>query len=82
MVTGVGFLGAGSIIRRDGAVSGLTTAAGIWTVAAIGTAVAFGYWLLGVAATLVVLLIHGLSWIVEAVGGGRTALGDEPTPPA
>lgn len=68
VVTGVGFLGAGSIIRQGGAVSGLTTAAGIWTVAAIGTAIAFGYWVLGVAATVVVLAIHGLSWIAEKAG--------------
>ncbi len=65
VVTGVGFLGAGAIIRRDGGVSGLTTAAGIWTVAAIGTAIAFGYWVVGIAATLVVLVIHGLSYAAE-----------------
>jgi putative Mg2+ transporter-C (MgtC) family protein len=78
VVTGVGFLGAGSIIRQGGAVSGLTTAAGIWTVAAIGTAIAFGYWVLGVAATVVVLGIHGLSWIVELAGWTtREATADE-----
>ena len=39
IVTGVGFLGAGTILRHEGAVLGLTTAASIWTVAAIGAAV-------------------------------------------
>jgi putative Mg2+ transporter-C (MgtC) family protein len=78
VVTGVGFLGAGSIIRQGGAVSGLTTAAGIWTVAAIGTAIAFGYWVLGVAATVVVLAIHGLSWVAEVAGSTAPAgSGDE-----
>ena len=43
IVTGIGFLGAGAIIRDQGAVRGLTTAATIWTVAAIGLLVGTGY---------------------------------------
>jgi putative Mg2+ transporter-C (MgtC) family protein len=63
VVTGVGFLGAGAIITRsDGWVSGLTTAAGIWVVAAIGAAVAFGYWWLSILVTVLVLLIHATSY--------------------
>jgi putative Mg2+ transporter-C (MgtC) family protein len=58
VVAGVGFLGAGSIIRHRGEISGLTTAAGIWVVAAIGAAIAFGFWIVGIAATLMVLIIH------------------------
>lgn len=66
VVAGVGFLGAGAIIlRQDGWVSGLTTAAGIWVVAAVGATVAFGYWWLGVLATLLVLLIHASSFVQE-----------------
>ena len=66
VVAGFGFLGAGAIIlRRAGWVSGLTTAAGIWVVAAVGAAVAFGYWWLGVLATLLVLLIHASSFVQE-----------------
>ena len=42
IVTGVGFLGAGSIIREGNKISGLTTAAGIWVVAAIGMAAGYG----------------------------------------
>lgn len=42
VVTGVGFLGAGAILRTDGHVHGLTTAAGIWVTAAIGVAAAIG----------------------------------------
>ncbi len=81
VVTGVGFLGAGSIIRRGGAVSGLTTAAGIWTVAAIGVAIAFGYWVVGIVGTVLVLAIHGLSWILEAIQGRpRTNDAAPPTP--
>ena len=43
IVTGVGFLGAGAIIRQGTDVRGLTTAASLWATAAIGTAVGAGY---------------------------------------
>lgn len=79
VVIGVGFLGAGSIIRRGEMVSGLTTTAGIWTVAAIGTAIAFGYWALGIAATAVVLVVYGLSWIIESLRGGPVDTKPEPS---
>ena len=42
IVTGIGFLGAGTIIHQGNVVKGLTTAAGVWTVAAIGVAVGIG----------------------------------------
>ncbi|MCY6355616.1 MgtC/SapB family protein [Clostridium sp. ZS2-4] len=48
VVTGVGFLGAGTIIRDKGSVKGLTTAATIWVVACIGLAVGMGYYLLSI----------------------------------
>lgn len=58
VVTGIGFLGAGSIIRRgEGIVEGLTTAATIWAVAAIGLAAGTGLYIVAVAATLIVLAI-------------------------
>ena len=65
VVTGVGFLGAGAIITRRQSVIGLTTAAGIWVVAAIGSTVAFGFWLLAIVSTILALLVHGASWIHE-----------------
>jgi putative Mg2+ transporter-C (MgtC) family protein len=59
VVTGIGFLGAGVIIRheREGVVRGLTTAASIWTVAAIGLAVGVGLYVLAVASTVGVFLL-------------------------
>src|SRR5438128_1990506 len=42
VMTGIGFLGAGTIIKSGGSVRGLTTAAGLWCVAAIGLAAGFG----------------------------------------
>jgi putative Mg2+ transporter-C (MgtC) family protein len=56
VVTGVGFLGAGAIIKYGGGVRGLTTAASLWVVAAIGVTVASGQYVLGVFATAIVLL--------------------------
>jgi putative Mg2+ transporter-C (MgtC) family protein len=51
IVTGIGFLGAGAIIREGLSVRGLTTAATLWVVAAIGMACGAGYYWPGVAAT-------------------------------
>lgn len=55
VMTGVGFLGAGTILRRGSRVQGLTTAAGIWSVAALGLAVGFGLYVVSVLATLLTL---------------------------
>jgi putative Mg2+ transporter-C (MgtC) family protein len=56
IVTGVGFLGAGTIIQVKDRVEGLTTAAGIWAAAAIGMTFGFGLYVLGIGATLVLLV--------------------------
>lgn len=55
VVSGVGFLGAGAILRSGISVRGLTTAATIWVVAAIGMAVAFGLIILPAVATILML---------------------------
>lgn len=57
IVTGIGFLGAGVIFRNEGRVEGMTSAALIWFVAAIGMGVGMGQILLAVSATVIVLLI-------------------------
>lgn len=57
VITGVGFLGAGTIIHEKGSVRGLTTAASIWTVACIGLAIGLGYYFLSAAAAIGVFLI-------------------------
>jgi putative Mg2+ transporter-C (MgtC) family protein len=56
IVTGIGFLGAGAIIRDRQAVFGLTTAATIWAVAAIGMTVGFGLLALAIFGTIAILL--------------------------
>ena len=55
-MTGIGFLGAGAIIRQGLSVRGLTTAAGLWVVAAIGMAVGAGYYSAALIATGIVLV--------------------------
>ena len=59
IVTGIGFLGAGAIIVRGISVRGLTTAATLWAVAAIGMAAGTGYYAVGVGAALLVLVSLG-----------------------
>jgi putative Mg2+ transporter-C (MgtC) family protein len=56
IVTGVGFLGAGTILRSGGAVHGMTTAATIWVVAALGMAVGFGFYAIAIFTTALVLV--------------------------
>lgn len=58
IVTGIGFIGAGAIIRRgEGVVEGLTTAASIWAVAAIGLAVGTGLYLLSAVVTAIIVIV-------------------------
>jgi uncharacterized membrane protein YhiD involved in acid resistance len=57
IVTGIGFLGAGLIFRQGVSIQGLTTAAGLWAVAAVGMAAGTGLWGLAIVVTIVVLLM-------------------------
>ena len=63
IVTGIGFLGAGTIIRQGSTVRGLTTAASLWSVAAIGLAVGMGGQMYVLAGTAAVLVLAVLSWV-------------------
>jgi putative Mg2+ transporter-C (MgtC) family protein len=66
VVTGVGFLGAGTILRtKEGWVHGLTTAASIWTVAAVGVAAGLRAYPFAVMLTLLVLLVLRVYWWIE-----------------
>lgn len=57
IVTGIGFIGAGTIIAEQGKVVGITTASSLWVTAAIGLTVGIGEYLLAAIATLLVFLI-------------------------
>ena len=68
VVSGIGFLGAGTILLRGEVVKGLTTAASLWAVATIGLAVGAGLYVAGLATTVIVLVIlAGLKPIEERV---------------
>lgn len=57
VVSGIGFLGAGSIMQNKNEIRGLTTAANIWVCGAIGLAVGAGMYSLAISATIIVLLV-------------------------
>jgi putative Mg2+ transporter-C (MgtC) family protein len=56
IVTGIGFLGAGVIFQSENRINGITTAATIWAVAALGMGIASGYYFLVIIATILVLI--------------------------
>jgi putative Mg2+ transporter-C (MgtC) family protein len=66
VITGVGFLGAGTIMHEKGSVKGLTTAASIWTVACIGLAVGLGYYTLTILSTICVFIVLVFLKTIEA----------------
>ena len=61
VVSGVGFLGAGMIFVRHNLVSGLTTAAGVWTTAGIGLTLGAGMYTIGIISALMLLIMQNLS---------------------
>ncbi len=67
VVTGIGFLGAGAIIRARGEVYGLTTAATIWLASGLGIAIGAGYYILAIVACVSVLIVLRLLGIVERI---------------
>jgi putative Mg2+ transporter-C (MgtC) family protein len=72
IVSGIGFLGAGLILTRRGAVRGLTTAASVWETAAIGMAAGAGLWLLALVVTALHFVIaYGLRAVTRRLPGGR-----------
>jgi putative Mg2+ transporter-C (MgtC) family protein len=67
VMTGVGFLGAGTIIHNRGSVRGLTTAAGLWCVAGIGLGMGLGMYVLSVLATVIVVIAL---WLLDYLEDG------------
>jgi putative Mg2+ transporter-C (MgtC) family protein len=77
IVTGIGFLGAGSILKGGGTIHGLTTAASLWVVAAVGMAAGADAWGVAIATTVIVVISL---WPLQAIerryvrrGGGPGA---------
>ena len=72
VVSGIGFIGAGTIIFQKHVIKGLTTAAGLWVTSAIGLACGSGLYLLSVASTLLVLLCLETIFFILMRIGSRT----------
>ncbi|MCI5742152.1 MgtC/SapB family protein [Phocaeicola faecicola] len=69
VVSGIGFIGAGTIILQKQIVRGLTTAAGVWATSGIGLAIGAGMYGVGIAATVLVLLgLEALSFFFKSMG--------------
>jgi len=65
IIVGIGFIGAGLIIFHDHKLYGLTTAAGLWVAAGIGTAVGYNMYSLAIITTLLTLFIFSIMWFIE-----------------
>jgi len=65
VISGIGFLGAGAILRYGYTVKGLTTATSLWTMAIVGLTVGAGYYLIGVIATALMLVVLALLNVIE-----------------
>lgn len=69
VVSGIGFIGAGTIILQKQIIRGLTTAAGIWATSGIGLAIGAGMYGIGVIATILVLLgLEALGYFFKSLG--------------
>lgn len=84
IVSGIGFIGAGTILQHRGNVRGLTTAASLWAVAAIGTAAGAGLLAMAIIGTLLILVVLALLDRIETFATRRLHLppdgkgGDQP----
>lgn len=65
IISGVGFIGAGLMIMHGNATRGITTAAGLWVSAAVGTAVGFGMYSIAIFTTVITLIIFTGMWFIE-----------------
>jgi putative Mg2+ transporter-C (MgtC) family protein len=74
IVSGIGFIGAGTILQYRGHIRGLTTAASLWAVAAIGTAAGAGMFIMAVTGTVLILVVLSLLDRVETMARNRLGL--------
>jgi putative Mg2+ transporter-C (MgtC) family protein len=77
IVSGIGFIGAGTILQYRGSIRGLTTAASLWSVAAIGTAAGAGLLVMAVVGTTLILIVLSFLDRVEAYATRRLNLPPE-----
>lgn len=72
VISGIGFLGAGSIMSDSNKIRGITTAAGVWTTACVGLAVGSGYYIISVAITFLILFVMGALKPITTKIGSKT----------
>lgn len=79
VLTGIGFLGAGVIIRREGdrTPHGLTTAAAVWVTAALGCAAGLGHWCIALIGTALALALLVIDHSIERALQTRRGAGDQ-----
>lgn len=77
IIMGVGFLGAGLIIKQDQRLVGLTTAAGLWVSAGIGMAAGFGLYTLAIFVTALTFFIFRVLWLLERRIEAKIASGNQ-----
>jgi len=86
VITGIGFLGAGAILTQQGQVKGMTTAATIWVTASVGVALGMGWYVRGIAWTVIcVVVLQIVSFVerkVQINGHGSARSGIQPAPAA
>ena len=81
IVAGIGFLGAGAILRDGQTVRGLTTAASVWVAAAVGTASGTGLYVVAVGTAVLAVIVMGL-WPHDVPGTNDAEDRDPPDPPS
>jgi len=74
IVSGIGFIGAGTILQHRGHIRGLTTAASLWSVAAIGTAAGAGLYVVAITGTLLILVVLSILDRIEEFARRRLRL--------
>jgi putative Mg2+ transporter-C (MgtC) family protein len=82
IVSGIGFIGAGTILQHRGNIRGLTTAASLWSVAAIGTAAGAGLVAMAAIGTILILVVLAVLDRIEAFATRRLNLGPDGRPDA
>lgn len=65
VIVGIGFIGAGTILKRENKVEGTTTAASLWVVAAVGLTSGMGYYADAVMTTLIAYVVLAGLWLIE-----------------
>lgn len=77
LMTGIGFIGAGAIIKQSGDVRGVATAASVWTTGGIGAAAAYGYYPLAIALSATNLIILDITWRLARRAQQSQGAGDD-----